>query len=196
MQHHLRCPHNCYVLPLGHPILLWVMRCPQLPFNSFCYTKVLKLLRDILSTIVTSQCPNLLSWFFLNQGFELKRPWEGLILLLREIDPTSMRKIINENNLVPLFSGGGCREWSTHICMNLLQDCFSSTISILKGRFCILTQGTTFACVHLFKFTFGKSSRNLLIIFKAPWCKWPNLLCHNSPISWLYTNSDLELNAA
>ena len=168
MQHRPSFPHNRSVLPLGHPILLWVMRCRQLPFNSFRYTEVLKLLRDILSTIVTSQGPDLLPWFFPNQSFELTKLWEVLILLLHETDPAFTRKIINENHIVPLFSGGGYQEWSTHICMNSLQDCFSLTISIMKGIFCILTQCTTLACVHLLKFTFGKSSRNMLHYLQGP----------------------------
>lgn len=34
------------------------------------------------------------------------------------------------------------------------------------------------------------------MILKAPWCKWPNLLCHGLPISWPCTNSALEFNEA
>ncbi len=162
MQHCSSYSHNRSVLPFGHPILLWVMGFRQLPFNSFYYVEVLKLLGDILSTIVATRGSYFLSRLFLCQGSELTKPQEGLILLLHKADPTSTRKIINKSNIVPLFSSGGCREWSTNICVNLLQDCSSSTVLILKGRFCILTQGTTFACIPLLQFSLGKSGRNLL----------------------------------
>jgi len=79
-----------------------------------------------------------------------------------------MRKIINKNNIIPLFSGRGYREWSTHIYVNSLQDCFNATVSILKGRFHILTQGTTFACIHMLQFSLGKSNRNLLNDLQSP----------------------------
>ena len=54
------------------------------------------------------------------------------------------------------------------ICMNSLQDCFSSIVLIMKGRLGILSQGTTFACVNLLKFTFGKSCRYLLHYLQGP----------------------------
>ena len=153
MQHHSSYSHNLFVLPFEHPILLWVMGYHQLSFNSFCCTEVLKLLGDILSTIVATQGFYFLPRFFLYRGFKLTKPQEGLILLLHEVDPTSMRKIINKNNIVPLFSSGGCREWSTNILVNSLQYFSSSTVSIWKGRFRILTQGTTFACIRLLQFS-------------------------------------------
>lgn len=150
MQHRSSCSsHNRSVLPFGHPFLLYVMGCCQLPFNSFCSLEVLKLLGDILSTIVATQGFYFLSRFFLCQGFKLTKPQEGLILLLHKVDPRSMRKIINKNNRVPLFSGGGCREWSINICVNSLQDFSSSTVLIQKGKFHILTQGTTLACIRM-----------------------------------------------
>ena len=162
MQHRSSYSHNRSVLPFGHPILLWVMGCRQFPFNTFCSTEVFKLLGDILSTVVAMQGFYFISRFFLCQGFKLTKPQEGLILLLHKVDPTSTRKIINKNNIVPLFSGGGYREWSTNICVNSLQDCSSSTILILKGRFRILTQGTIFSCIRLLQFSLGKFGRNML----------------------------------
>jgi len=155
MQYRSRYSHNRSILPFCHPIWLWVMGCHQLPFNSFCSVEVLKLLEYILSTIVVMQGFYFLSRFFLYQGFKLTEPQEGLILLLHKVDPTSTRKFINKNNIVPLFSGGGYREWSTNIWVNSLQDFSSSNVSIRKGRFQILTQGTTFACIRLLKFSLG-----------------------------------------
>ena len=139
MQHRSSCSHNQSILPFGHPISLWVMGCHQFPFNSFCRAEVLKLLGDILSIIVITQGFYFLSIFFLYQGFKLTKPQEGLILLLLKVDPTSTRKIINKNIIVPLFSDGGCRERSTNILVNFLQDCSISIVSIWKGRFRILT---------------------------------------------------------
>ena len=91
------------------------MGCFQLLFNSFCSAEVLKLLGDILSTIIAMQGPYFVSRFFLCQGFKLTKPQEGLILLVHKVDPASTRKIVNKNNIVPLFSGGGYRERSTNI---------------------------------------------------------------------------------
>jgi hypothetical protein len=120
MQHRSSCSHNRSVLPFGHPILLWVMGCRQLPFNSFCSTqKSLNCWETYSPPLSLRKAFYFLSRFFLNQGFKLTKPQEGLILLLHKVDPTSTRKIINKNNIVPLFSGGGCREWSTHICSEL-----------------------------------------------------------------------------
>jgi len=86
------------------------MGCCQILFNSFCSAEVFKLVGDILSTIISTQGFYFLSRLFFYQGFKLTKPQEGLILLLHKVDTASMRKIINKNNIVPLFSSGGCRE--------------------------------------------------------------------------------------
>ena len=155
MQHCSSCSHNRSVLPFSHPIVLWVIRCCQFPFNSFYSTEVFKLLGNILSTIVATQGFYFLSWFFLCQGFKLTKPQEGLILLLHKVDPTSTRKIINKNNIIPLFSGGGCREGFTNIWVNSLQDCSSSTIPILKEAFAYLPRVHPLHAFFFLQFSLG-----------------------------------------
>ena len=162
MQHHSCCIHDHSVLPLCDPIFLWVMRHYEFSSNSFFAAEVFEFFRDLFSTIITPHSLHLLPRLFLHQCLKLTELWECLILILDEEDPTSMRKVIKNNHIIPMFRCWSNREWSTHVCLNSLQDHRSTVLVLMKFGLHKLPHCTSFALILLRKSTLGKSSRNLL----------------------------------
>ena len=149
MQH---CPffsHNAYVLPLSHPILLWVVWCLQLSLKAFFCIIFFKLIRHVLTSIIVLENLHLLAHLFLHQCLELQELGETLILLPYEKDPTLLQIVINKYNKILVPGSGGCRESSTNIRVDPFKDCMCYVVSIMETIFCVLPQGTPFACVLL-----------------------------------------------
>ena len=149
MQHVPNRSNNTIVLPFNHPILLRVMRCYQLSSNAFWCTKVFKLIRHILSIVITFESVNVSTNIFLGKCFKFTKLCERLIFLLHGENPTHTRKIINKYNIILMLGCGCYREQSTHIWVNSIKDHLHSTIFIMKGIFSVLPQCTPFACVSL-----------------------------------------------
>ena len=63
------------------------------------------------------------------------------------------------------------REWSTHVCVNSLQDHRSTVLLFMKGGIYKLTHSTSLSLIYLRKCTLGKSSRNLLENFQGAMVK-------------------------
>ena len=150
------------VLPLCDPILLWVMRHYEFSLNSFFATELFEFIGDIFTTIIAPYSLHLLPRLLLHQCFKLTELWECFALLLHEEDPASMRIDINKYNIITVFCCWINRERSTHICVNSLQDHWSTVLLLMKGGLQKLTHSASLALIWLRKSTLGKSSRNLL----------------------------------
>ena len=96
MQHIYSFSNNSPVLPFSNPILLGVVRNNKLSMYPMLSAKVLKLMADILTTIIRPQDLDLLPRLVLHKSFELLEPVEDLILGLQEVDPSLSGIIVNK----------------------------------------------------------------------------------------------------
>ena len=96
MKHGFGSPYDGSVLPLRKPILLGVVRNCELPPNAYLSTKINKLTKGILPSIVRPKDLDLPTCLGLHKSFELLKPLEDLTLGLQEINPGLPGVIINE----------------------------------------------------------------------------------------------------
>ena len=96
MKHGFGSACNGSVLPLCNPILLGLVTNYELPPNACLSTKINKLTKGILPSIVQLEDLDLPTCLGLHKSFELLKSLEDLTLGLQEINPGPPGVIINE----------------------------------------------------------------------------------------------------
>ena len=96
MKHGFGSPYNVSFLPLHNHILMGVLKYCELPPNACLSTKINKLTKGILPSIVRPEELDLPTCLGLHKSFEHLKPLENLTLGLQEINPGLPRVVINE----------------------------------------------------------------------------------------------------
>ena len=96
MKHGFGSHYNGFFLPLRNPIWLGVVRNCELPPNACLSTKINKLTKGILPSIVRPKDFDLPTCLGLHKSFELLKLLEDLTLGLQEITPGLPGVVINE----------------------------------------------------------------------------------------------------